>query len=584
MYILGISAYYHDSAAVLIKDGVVLCGAEEERFTRKKHDNNFPFQAIDFCLKNSKLSIKDIDYISYYEKPLLKFERLMETFVETYPFSLKVFLKGMPEYLDYKIKIEKTIKSKLKYKGRVFFIPHHLSHASASYYASSFTSAAVLTVDGVGEYQTTALWKGSGNTLKLLKSIDFPDSLGLLYSTFTAFLGFKINEDEYKVMGLAAYGKPKYVKQVYKLIKVKEDGSFKLDQNYFGYRQTFKMWNDKFEKVFGGPRKPEDTMTQKHKDIAATIQQVTEEIYFKILNHLYSEVNISNHKSRRRRGSPEAAVISNLCLSGGVALNALANGKIYENTPFKNIYVFGAAGDSGGALGSALFTHHHVLSNNKRNGINDLYFGSSYKDRDIESELNIRELEFKKFKSEKEMIYNTAKLLSQGKIIGWFQGKMEFGPRALGARSILSSPNPRRMKEKVNIIKIREQFRPFAGSILQEKVHEYFNVPEKNHWSPFMIFCFKVKKEKRKELAAIVHEDNTCRIQTVNKEDNGRYYKLIKEFYRLTNIPCVLNTSFNLKGEPIVENPKQAIEDFLKTKMDYLVIGDYLVPRVSDRG
>ena len=562
MYILGISAYYHDSAAVLIKDGVVLCGAEEERFTRKKHDNSFPFKAIDFCLKNSKLSIKDIDYISYYEKPLLKFERLMETFVEAYPFSLKVFLKGMPEYLDYKIKIEKTIKSKLRYKGKVFFIPHHLSHASASYYASSFNTAAVLTVDGVGEYQTTALWKGQGNKLELLKSIDFPDSLGLLYSTFTAFLGFKINEDEYKVMGLAAYGKPKYVKQIYRLINVKEDGSFKLNQNYFGYRQTFKMWNGKFEKIFGCPRKPEDIMTQKHKDIAASLQTVTEEIYFKILNHLCQITDSEN-----------------LALSGGVALNALANGKIYETTPFKNIYVFGAAGDSGGALGSALFTYYHILNNKKRDKINDLYFGSSYKNQDIESELNVRGLDFKKFKTEKELISNTAKLLSQGKIIGWFQSKMEFGPRALGARSILSSPNPRAMKEKVNIIKIREQFRPFAGSILQEKVHEYFNVPEKNHWSPFMIFCFIVKKEKRKDLAAIVHRDNTCRIQTVNKEDNGRYYKLIKEFYRLTDIPCVLNTSFNLKGEPIVENPKQAIEDFLKTKMDYLVIGDYLVKR-----
>ena len=566
MYILGISAYYHDSAAVLIKDGKVVCGAEEERFTRIKHDNGFPFKAIEFCLKNANITIKDIDYISYYEKPLLKFERLMEIFVETYPYSLRVFLKAMPEHLDYKIKIEKTIKDKLKYKGKVFFIPHHLSHASASYYSSGFNTSAVLTVDGVGEYQTTALWRGNGNKLELLKSIDFPDSLGLLYSSFTAFLGFKINDDEYKVMGLAAYGKPKFVRQIYKLVDVKEDGSFKLDQSYFGYRNTFEMWSDKFEKVFGKPRKPNDKMTQKHKDIAASLQKVTEEIYFKMLTHLYL---ITKTKD--------------LAIGGGVALNALANGKIYANTPFKNIYVFGAAGDSGGALGSALFTYYYILGKERKNQIKDLYFGSSYSNLGTEKELKTYRLSYKKFNSEEKLITKTAKLLSKGKIIGWFQGKMEFGPRALGARSILSSPSPRTMKEKVNRIKIREQFRPFAGSILQEKVHEYFEVPEKNQWSPFMIFCFSVKKEKRKALAAIVHEDNTCRIQTVNKEDNGRYYKLIDKYYKLTGIPCILNTSFNLKGEPIVENPKQAIEDFLKTKMDYLVIGDYVVAKVSDR-
>lgn len=560
MYILGISAYYHDSAAVLLKDGVVLYGAEEERFTRIKHDNGFPNRAVEFCLKNAGITIKDINYISYYEKPLFKFERLMQTFVETYPFSLRVFLKGMPEHLDYKIKIEKTIKDKLKYKGKVFFIPHHLSHASASYFASPFKNSAILTIDGVGEYQTTALWRGNKNNVELLKSIDFPDSLGLLYSTFTAFLGFKINEDEYKVMGLAAYGKPKYIKQIYKMIDVRNDGSFKLDQSFFGYRNTFKMWNDKFEKVFGNPRKPNDAMSKKHKDIAASIQKVTEEIYFKILNHLYGIVRSEN-----------------LTLSGGVALNALANGKIYLNTPFKNIYIFGAAGDSGGALGSALFTYHNILKNKNRAVVKNLYFGSSYTNFEIEEELKSHNLDFRKFKREADLISTTAKLLSDGKIIGWFQGKMEFGPRALGARSILSSPNPRGMKEKVNRIKVRELFRPFAGSILQEIVHEYFEVPEKNHWSPFMIFCFIVKKEKRKDLAAIVHKDNTCRIQTVNKEDNGIYYKLIKKFYDLTGIPCVLNTSFNLKGEPIVDTPKQAIEDFLKTKMDYLVIGDYII-------
>lgn len=565
MYILGISAYYHDSAAVLIKDGKIVCGAEEERFTRKKHDNNFPFKAIEFCLKEAGISIKDIDYISYYEKPLLKFERLMETFVETYPRSLKAFLRGMPEHLDYKIKIQKTIKDKLKYKGKVYFIPHHLSHAAASYYSSSFKNASVLTIDGVGEYQTTALWHGKDNKLKLLKSIDFPDSLGLLYSTFTAFLGFKVNDDEYKVMGLAAYGKPKYVKQIRKLIDISEDGSFKMDQSYFAYRESFRMWSKKFEKIFGKPRNPEDDMTQKHKDIAASLQLVTEEIYFKILNHLFLITKADS-----------------LCLSGGVALNALANGKIYSNTPFKNIYVFGAAGDSGGALGSAFFTYYEILENKRKSSVDNLYFGSSYSNLEIEKELKANNLSFQKFK-EDELISKAATLLSQGKIIGWFQGKMEFGPRALGSRSILSSTNQRIMKEKVNVIKVREQFRPFAGSMLQEKVQDYFEVPERNHWSPFMIFCFIVKKEKRKELAAIVHKDNTCRIQTVNKEENGRYYKLIKKYAQLTGISCILNTSYNLKGEPIVENPKQAIDDFLKTNMNALIIGDYIVLKASDR-
>ncbi len=567
MYILGISAYYHDSAAVLVKDGKVVCGAEEERFTRIKHDNNFPFKAIDFCLKNAGIGIGKIDYISYYEKPLLKFERLMQTFVETYPLSLKAFLKGMPESLDYKIKIEKTIKDKYKYRGKIFFIPHHLSHASASYFASGFKNAAILTVDGVGEYQTTALWKGEGNKIQLLSSIDFPDSLGLLYSTFTAFLGFKVNEDEYKVMGLAAYGKPKYVEKIYQLIEVKNDGSFKLDQDYFGFRDSFKMWSDKFEESFGKQRLPNEIMTQKHKDIAASLQTVTEIIYFKMLNHLFQKTKSDN-----------------LCISGGVALNALANGKIYDNTPFKKIYVLGAAGDSGGALGSALFAYRFLLGKKGHTEINDLYFGSSYDNSIIEAGLKEINLAYKKFNNEQELISKSATLLSQGKVIGWFEGKMEFGPRALGARSILSAPNPRVMKERVNRIKVREQFRPFAGSILQEKVYEYFEVPEKDFYSPFMIFCFIVKKDKRKELAAIVHEDDTCRIQTVNKRDNGRYYKLIKEYFRLTGIPCILNTSFNLKGEPIVETPAQAIEDFLKTKMDFLIIGDFLVSRASGRG
>lgn len=558
MLILGISAYYHDSAACLIRDGQVIMAIEEERFSRIKHDNNFPHKAIEFCLKSQELKAEEIDCVAYYEKPLLKFERILETFLTTWPFSLTPFLKGIPEWLDYKIKIEATIK-KLGFKNKIFFIPHHFSHAAASFYPSPFEKAAILTVDGVGEYQTTGLWYGKGNSITQLKSINFPHSLGLLYSTFTAFLGFKVNEDEYKVMGLAAYGKPTFVNKIGSIIDIKDNGSFKLDLKYFGFRESFSMYNDRFEKLFGPARKPSEKITKRHKDIAASIQAVTEEIYFKMLNYLYSITKTEN-----------------LCLSGGVALNALANGKTYEKTPFKKVYIFGAAGDSGAAVGAGLFVYNYVNPSSKRQLINNLYFGSKYSNEQIEPIFKKYNLKYKKYINKNELINKTAKLLSGGKIIGWFQGRCEFGPRALGNRSIFCRPNPKNMKTKMNIIKKREQFRPFAGSILQTKVSDYFEVPEKNLWSPFMTFCFQVKKNKKDDLTAIVHRDGTCRIQTVDKT-NGRYFKLIKKFYQLTGIPCILNTSFNLKGEPIVENPDQAVEDFLKTKMDYLMIEDFLV-------
>lgn len=561
MIILGISAYYHDSAACLVKDGKVLYAVEEERFTRIKHDNSFSLNAIDFCLKSARVLINDIDYIAYYEKPLLKFERILETFVATYPFSLKPFLKGIPEWVEYKIKVGRTIKKKLKYKGEIFYLTHHLSHASSTFYPSPFEEAAILTVDGVGEYQTTGLWYGRENKITPLKRIDFPNSLGLLYSTFTSFLGFKVNEDEYKVMGLSAYGKPTFVDKIHKVIDIKEDGSFRLNMKYFSFRESFTMWSKKFEDLFGLPRKDDERISQRHKDIAASLQFVTEDAYFGMLNYLH-----------------ELTRSQNLCIGGGVALNALANGKIYEKTPFKNVYIFGAAGDSGGSVGAALFTYHSILGNKKRQMITSLSLGSTYSNNDVEQILKRYKLKYKKFENEDKLIDEVVLLLSQNKIIGWFQGRMEFGPRALGSRSILAAPYPRSMKEKMNRIKRREQFRPFAGSVLQEKVHEYFEVPEKNYFSPFMVFCSEVKKEKRKELSAIVHEDNTCRVQTVDKE-NGSYYKLIKKFYEQTGVPCVLNTSFNLKGEPIVENPEQAIEDFLKTAINYLVIGDLLVSK-----
>jgi len=562
MFILGISAFYHDSAAALIKDGIVITAAEEERFTRIKHDNSFPINSIEFCLKEAGITIDDVANIAYYEKPLLRFERILDMVIKAYPFTLKPFVRGIPEWINEKIKVEQKIRKKLKFKKNISYIPHHLSHASASYYSSGFKSSAILTIDGIGEYQTTALWKGHGNKILPIKLINFPDSIGLLYSTFTAFLGFRVNEDEYKVMGLAAYGKPIYTKQIYQLMDVKEDGSFKLNLSFFKFREEFKMWSNKFEDTFGKPRHQTHQVTQKHKDIAASIQKVTEEVYFKILNHLYS---VTKEK--------------NLSIGGGVALNALANGKIFDNTPFKNVYIVGPAGDGGNALGAAFFAYYHILNHKKMPPrVDNLYLGSSYSDSEIEAVLKAKNIAYKRISSEKELIEKSAKLLSEEKIIGWFESRMEYGPRALGARSILAHPKKRGMKEKVNKIKIRELFRPFAGSILQGHLDNYFEIPKNVYFSPFMVFCFVVKEKMRKNMASIVHEDFTCRIHTVTEAD-GRYFKLIKEFYRITKIPIILNTSFNLKGEPIVETPEQAIDDFLKTSLDYLIIGNFIVSK-----
>jgi len=594
MYILGLSAYYHDSAAVLIKDGEVLCAIEEERFTRIKHDNSFPLQAINWCLSDAKISISDINIISYYEKPLLKFERTLDMFIQTWPKSFTSFIRNMPELLGEKLSVEDTIRKKLNYKRKILFTPHHLSHAAAAYYSSPFSSTALLTIDGVGEYQTTALWKVRNGKIELLKDIHFPHSLGLFYSTCAAYLGFRVNEDEYKLMGLAAYGKPIYLNKLKKIIDIKKDGSFNLNMDYFSFQTSPQMWSHKLEELLGHPRQSKDKITKRHADIAKSVQALTESVYIGILNHLY-----------------DITKEANICISGGVALNALANGLIHLKTSFKNSHVFGPAGDSGGALGSALFTYYNCHPDENRDpekrsigvipakaGIQtkikpiiSLSLGTHYSDSEIELILKKYNLNYVKL-SETELVSLVAHALNEGKIIGWFQGRCELGPRALGNRSILCKPSPRSMKSKVNIIKIREQFRPFAGSILQENVHEYFEVPKEKYSSPYMNYCFTVKPDKRKELSAIVHADNTCRIQTVAPlssranpplagsrgiSKNNLYYKLISDFYKLSGIPCILNTSFNLKGEPIVENPEQAIRNFTRTKMEQLFIGSFMV-------
>ena len=564
MIILGISAFYHDSAAALIVDGKVITALEEERFTRIKHDNQFPIQAITRLLQLTNYTIDAIDVIAYYEKPLLKFERILETFVTTYPHALRPFLKSIPDWLGSKLAVEHTIRNKLHFTKQIMYVPHHLSHAASSFFTSPFSHAAILTVDGVGEYETTGLWSATDNTITHLAAIDFPNSLGLLYSTVTAFLGFKINEDEYKVMGLAAYGKPKYEDQIRHLIDVKPDGSFKLNMRYFGFETSFCMWNTQFEKLFGTPRKPHDVVEKRHKDIAASLQKVTEEILIAMLTHL---ATLTKEK--------------NLCISGGVALNALANGKLYKTTPFKKIHILGSASDSGTAIGAALYVyynffgsathHHHVLPT--------LALGTSPSDEDIERILKqYSRISYQKIPDEKLLIQKAVTMLAGKKIIGWFQGAMEFGPRALGNRSILATTHPKSMKTKMNIIKHREQFRPFAGSALQETIHDFFDVPSNKHSSPFMNFCFQVKQHKQKALAAIVHHDESCRIQTISPV-NGLYYRLIKAYAKKTHIGCIMNTSFNLQGEPIVETPRQAIEDFLKTPMDYLIMNNYIIKK-----
>ncbi|MEM5881563.1 MAG: carbamoyltransferase [Candidatus Aenigmatarchaeota archaeon] len=558
-YILGLSAFYHDSAATLIKGGKVIAAAEEERFSRIKHDNSFPINAINYCLSEANIDINKIKYIAYYEKPLVKFDRVVHMFLNTYPFSFITFWKSFPAMVTEKLNIKSIIRKKLKFNGKILFIPHHESHAASAFFPSPFSKAAIFTVDGVGEWQTTGLYLGIGNHIIPLKIINFPNSLGLLYSTITAFLGFKVNEDEYKVMGLSAYGKPIYYKKFLKLVKINEDGSFTLNMEYFSFIESFKMWSKKMEKLFGKPRKPMEKIKKRHANIASSLQKITEEIYLKVLNHLYKLTKVKN-----------------LCIAGGVALNALANGKIYEETPFRKVFIQGAAGDNGASLGAAFFVYNFLLKQ-KRNFVqNHLYFGPSFSNDYIEKFLKEIKADYE-YLNDKELVKRIAELLSRNNVVGWFRGRMEFGPRALGARSILANPKPKWMKDRVNEIKRRESFRPFAGSFLQEYVHEYFEVPEENHYSPFMIFAFKVKKEKAKYIRAIVHANNTCRIQTVNRRDNGIYYDLIKEFYKITKIPGILNTSFNLKGEPIVCKPEEAYYDFIKTSMDFLVLNNYIV-------
>ena len=586
--ILGISAFYHDSAAAILIDGKIISAAQEERFTRKKHDSSYPFNAIEFVLRYSKLKLNQIDYIVFYEKPFLKFERLLETYVAFAPKGFKSFCKSMPIWLKDKLFQKKLLLNELKKhdenfndEKKLFFSEHHLSHATSAFYPSPFEEAIILTADGVGEWATTTVAIGKKNKLKILKEIHFPHSLGLLYSAFTYYTGFKVNSGEYKLMGLAPYGEPKYRDLILNnLIDVKEDGTFSLDQNFFNYSTGFTMTNENFSNLFG--QKPRDSkkekLTQFHMDVASSIQLVTEEIMLKIVRALKEEYKISN-----------------LCLAGGVALNCVANGKIQKEQIFKNIWIQPAAGDAGGALGAALALWHIELNQsrkiNPKDDMQGSYLGPEYSNSEIESSLKNLGAKYELLEEEK-IIDNTSNDLLEGKVVGWFQGRMEFGPRALGCRSIIGDARSSSMQKTLNLkVKYRESFRPFAPSVLREDVSDWFNL---NIDSPYMLLVANVKGEKtiemtneqkklfgidklnikRSEIPAITHVDYSARIQTVHKETNAKYHKLISKFKQKTGCPVIVNTSFNVRGEPMVNTPEDAFNCFMGTELDTLVIGN----------
>lgn len=565
MNILGISCFYHDSAACLMKDGIVIAAAEEERFTRKKHDISFPINAIKYCLEEGKITIKDINYIGFYEKPLLKFERLLSQHLEMFPYSFWSFYKALPSWLDEKLRVPSIIRKKLKYNGDVLFIEHHLAHAASAFLVSPYEEAAILTVDGVGEWATASYGYGKGNDITLLKELRFPNSIGLLYSTITAHLGFSVNNSEYKVMGLSPYGNPIYYNNFKKIVDVKDDGSIELDMSYFDYHYKLTMPSKKFVGEFGPIRKPNEEVTQKHKDIAASLQKITEEIIFKMLNHLYNETKMKN-----------------LCMAGGVALNSAANGKITKNTPFKNVWIQPAASDAGTSLGTAAYIDNVIFGNKRKYVMKSAYLGPSFSSEYIKNFLDNNHIVYKKFKDDNSLVKLTANLIYNNNVIGWFQGRMEWGPRALGARSILSNASNPQMKDILNLkVKHREHFRPFAPVISKEDVHDYFEIDKDEE--PFMLFVYPFKESKKNLVPSVVHVDGSGRLQTTSKEENKLYYGVIKEFEKLSGVPILVNTSFNIRGEPIVCTPEDAYKCMMGTGIDYLVMGNFLIKREDNQ-
>lgn len=583
--ILGISAFYHDSAAALVVDGEMIAAAQEERFTRIKHDFVFPANAIEYCLKEGGLSAKQLDAVVFYDKPLLKFERLMETYIAYAPRGLRSFMMALPLWLNQKLFLPREIDRGLgnEYEGPIYFTTHHGSHAASAFFPSPFDEAAIITFDGVGEWSTSTWGIGRGNKIDLMREIRFPHSLGLLYSAFTYYAGFKVNSGEYKLMGLAPYGEPKYERSIREnLIDIKEDGSFWLDQSYFNYAAGLTMTGPKFDALFGEPpRKPEEQLTQFHMDIAASIQKVTEDVMSRIVRHVKRETGMEN-----------------LCMAGGVALNCVANGIIRREGPFKNMWLQPAAGDAGGSLGGALFAWYQLLDNSRSPRMPDSqkgsFLGPRFTNDEVARILDRSGAVYERFEDEQKLCDRVADMLSEGKVIGLFQGRMEFGPRALGGRSIIGDPRRTDMQSKMNLkIKFRESFRPFAPSVLAERAAEYFDLETE---SPYMLLVAPVQtairtpvsKEQqglfgidklnvpRSDLPAITHVDYSARVQTVDSDRNPRYYKIIKAFEKLTGCGAVVNTSFNIRGEPMVCRPEEAYKCFMLTDMDALVIEDFV--------
>lgn len=559
MYILGISCYYHDSAACLIHDEEVVAAAEEERFSRSKHDSSFPGSAVEYCLDEAGIEIDDVEYVGFYEKPVEKFDRLLETFLSVAPFGYRSLMQGMPVWLRKRLWLRGELKSELGYDGEILFGGHHESHAASSFYASPFDDAAIITVDGVGEWNTTTLGFGRGNDVEIYQTIDFPHSIGLLYSAFTSYLGFQVNNGEYKVMGLASYGDPTYEGVIKdNLIDIKADSSFRLNMDYFSYLRKLEMVNSDFEELFGHPsREPDSDVEDHHFDIAASIQSVTEDLLLGLAKDLYADTD-SDY----------------LCLGGGVALNSVANGRLLEETSFEDIFIQPAAGDDGGAYGVASSIYYRGLGNdrtvpdNRRERMKGTYLGPEYDSGAIETAIGNADVNTVRFDTTEELLSSTASRLAEENVVGLYQGRMEWGPRALGNRSILGDPRNGEMQDIVNMkIKFREGFRPFAPTVLADRATEYFDAPRE---SPYMLFVFDVHDDKKDEIPAVTHADGTSRIQTIRRDDNEIYYDLIKEFDQRSGVPVVLNTSLNRRGEPIVNTPEDAIDCFAETDMDYM--------------
>jgi carbamoyltransferase len=560
MNILGISCHYHDAAACLVRDGKIIAAASEERFNRIKYSAEFPINAINYCIQAGDITFSDLDYIGFYEKPYLKFSRVLLSHILSFPFSMRNFIETIPYWLQDRLIIPVLMRKELGFEDKVIFIKHHLSHAASAYLVSPFDEAAVLTADSVGEWATASIGYGRGNSIEIFDEIHYPDSLGLIYTAVTTYLGFRALSGEGKVMGLAGYGKPVYLDKFREIVTQKPDGSFSLDQSYFGLNTGNRMYNKKFIRAFGKERRPESEIDERHCDIAASLQKFTEDTVILLARRLYEKTKVDK-----------------LCLSGGLFLNCLVNSRILEETPFNEIFIQPAAGDAGGALGVAEYIYNTLLDNPRNFQMEDAYLGPSFSQKQIRRAILNNGLDYEEL-NDPELNKLAAQKISEDNIVGWFQGRMEYGPRALGNRSILANPCNPKMKDLLNSrVKHREYFRPFAPVVIEEMAEEYFKL--NSHPSPFMLLAPHVNENKKDNIPSVTHVDGTARVQTVNKKSNSKLYNLIKEFEKITGVPVLINTSFNVRGEPIICEPQDAINCFLKTHMDYLVLGNYVIKK-----